>query len=1067
MIHILHLEDDLADAELIQTNLAGAGLICRIKLVRSHDAFQKALHDGGLDIILGDYRQPMFNGMSALRMVQEICPEIPFIFVSGTMGEEAAIQALTRGATDYVLKHNLSRLPSAVQRALREARDRHEKKQAVQQVALMSFALDNVHEAAFMIDEKACFQYVNNAACRLLGYTRDELLTMGPPDVSPDFPLERWPGHWNDLKEQGALTFEGKLKTKDGCLVPVEINANYFKYEGQDYDLGLVRDITNRKQVERQRLANLRFLENMDRVNRAIQSADDLEAMMNGFLDVAISIFACDRAYLLYPCDPESRAWTLPMACHDPEYSGPRDVTPEGAMDPRTAAKFRILLAAEGPVMFGPDMPHQLPGDGSQQFDVQSMMAMAVYPKTGRPWEFGVHQCACTRTWTQEEERLLHEVGRRLEIGLTSMLAYRNLRESEVKYRRIVDTANEGIWVIGPDDLTTFVNARMAEMLGFTSIEMIGRSKTDFMFAKDIADHKQKLENRRRGLSEFYERRFRHKDGRTVWTHASATPILDDEQRFNGAFAMFTDITEKKETETSIRKLTQAIEQSPVSIVITDVHGKIEFVNAKFTQITDYSLNEVIGRNPRILKSGQTPADEYRRLWKTISSGGIWQGEFQNRKKNGELFYEQATIAPIRDGDDAITHYVAVKEDITDRKELEDRLRQVQKMEAIGQLAGGIAHDFNNILSAITGYTELSIATLTPTSQVFKYLTQIMEASGRAKDLINQILMFSREAAQEPRPVRIDFPAKEALKLIRATIPATIEMNSKMLSTAYALVDPTQIHQIVMNLCTNAAYAMKETGGTLDVHLSDITIERGGNRKCYPDATPGEYIRLAVSDQGDGIDAQYIHRIFDPFFSTKKTGEGTGMGLSVVHGIVKSYDGFIYVRSRSGEGSTFEILIPSQPFAAPRDALPEMAIPTGSESILFVDDEIMIVDVVKRMLETLGYHVVARTCGREALRAFQSNPDAFDLVVTDMTMPKMSGLELAEAILRIRPGFPIVLCTGFDVTMDNEKIAERGLRGIIFKPILRRDMATLVRNIFDSRPPRPPAGGDNIESEGG
>jgi PAS domain S-box-containing protein len=1477
IIRILHLEDDPADAELVRVNLADADMDYHISVVQTRDAFETALNECGVDIILGDFQLPMFDGISALQLARKQCPDVPFIFVSGTMGEEAAIAALTQGATDYVLKQNLSRLPTAVQRALREVRHRHERKQAEQQVALMSFALNGIHEAAFMIDEKACFQYVNNAACQLLGYTHDELLTMSPLDINPDFAMEKWPGYWSNLKNQGAIIFEGELKTKNGRFVPVEVNANYFEYEGRSYDLGLVRDITDRKQAERERLANLRFFESMDSVNRAIQEAGNIEDMMKNLLEIVLSIFDCDRAFLLYPCDPDAPTWEVPMERNKPEYRGVRDLKLDMRMTPQFADNLRTLLNTDGPVMFGPDMPHNLIKDVSQQFNVQSMMAMAIYPKTDRPWEFGIHQCSHTRVWSQEEEKLLQEIGRRLEIGLTSMLAYRNLRESEAKYRQIVDTANEGIWAVGPDNLTTFVNARMAEMIGWTAIDMIGRSMAEFIFAEDMPDHKRIMEHQRQGQPVFYERRFRHKDGRIVWTHASATPTLDGEHHFNGAFVMFTDITEnkqaqirlseqllflqqlldsipipvyykdaqgsylgcnaayevfvglsrqhivgktvydvvpkaradkhhemdvallsqpgvqtyeistldkdgkhrevifhkatyvdvndcvagtvgalvditdrkqaererlanlrffecmdrvhqaiqgaddpedmmkdlldvvmsifdsdrafllypcdpespawsvpmerkkpehprlcelngdipmdsevaeklriqlaeqgpvkfgpgtpyeltddmsersniksmmsmaiypktgspwqfgihqcaypcdwteeemrifeaigrrladglsslltqrdlrqneefldkivehipdmifvkeaqnlsfvrfnkageqligrsredligktdhdlfskkeadfftekdrqvlerkelvdipeeiisnrsnqnlilhtkkipifdktgapqyllgisediteRKQAEQSIRKLSQAVEQSPVSIVITDVDGKIEFVNAKFTQVTGYSFDEALGQNPRILKSGETPAEEYRQLWRTIISGGIWQGAIKNRKKNGELFWEQATIAPIRDANNAITHYVAVKEDITERKELESRLRQIQKMEAIGQLAGGIAHDFNNILSAITGYTELSIATLEPETQIFQFLTQVMEASKRAKDLINQIMMFSRETNQELKPIRIDFPVKEALKLIRASVPATIEMDPMIQSNGYALADPTQIHQIVMNLCTNAAQAMKDNGGILEVHLTDTTLDHGDNRKYYPDAEPGEYIRLTVSDQGDGIDAQYLHRIFDPFFTTKKRGEGTGMGLSVVHGIVKSCGGFIYVNSQLGEGTTFEILIPAQEHTAARPTIQKKPIPTGSESILFVDDEVMIVDIAKKMLQTLGYRVIARTSAIEALEAFKNNPENFDLVVTDLTMPKLTGLDLAEKIFQIRPGFPMVLCTGFDITIDETKIAERGFLGIVYKPILRRDMAIVVRTALD------------------
>jgi PAS domain S-box-containing protein len=514
---------------------------------------------------------------------------------------------------------------------------------------------------------------------------------------------------------------------------------------------------------------------------------------------------------------------------------------------------------------------------------------------------------------------------------------------------------------------------------------------------------------------------------------------------------LFSDITQRRRAEKERIRLLSAIEQAGEMVVITDPEGQIQYVNPAFEQTSGYLSEEVVGHTPSILKSGKQSLSFYRDMWETISSGRTWGGRMINMRKDGTLYTEDSTISPVCDDSGRILNYVAVKRDVTEHLRLEAHFQQAQKMEAIGQLAGGIAHDFNNILSAISGYTELSITMLEPESKTFEYLTQVLEASGRAKELVNQILMFSRETTQEVRPIRIDSPVKEALKLIRASVQATIEIRLKIRSTASALADPTQIHQIVMNLCTNAAQAMQESGGCLEVHLTDIRIDDEERHPSYPDAKPGAYIRLMVSDQGDGIDAQYLHRIYEPFFTTKKRGEGTGMGLSVVHGIVKSYGGYIYAHSRLGQGSMFEILFPSRESAALPDAILEAPTPRGSESILYVDDEIMIVDIAKRMLESLGYRVVAKTNALEALETFANAPDSFDLVVTDMTMPKMTGLDLAERLLRIRPGFPIVLCTGFDLAMNEEKMALYGLCDIIHKPILRIDMATVIRNTLDNR----------------
>ncbi|MEJ2659808.1 MAG: ATP-binding protein [Desulfobacteraceae bacterium] len=445
LIHVLHLEDSLMDAELVQAKLEENDLACRMTRVETREAFEDILRQKAADLILADYRLPGYDGMSALRLAQEVCPETPFIFVSGALGEEAAIDALTQGATDYVLKQNLSRLVPSVRRALQEAQNRQERAQAEQQVALMSFALNEIHEAACMIDANGRFHYANDEACRLLGYSRDKLRAMNMLDIHRGLSRQGWHAHWSDLKSHGALTYEGELCTSRGRHVPVEINANYFAYEGRNYNLALVHDITERKQVERERLANLQFFESMDRINRAIQGAQDIDGMMRAVLDAALSIFDGDRAYLMHPCAPEADTWTTPMERHRPEYPGVQTLGPVMPMTPEVAATLRIILASDHPVQFGPGTEHPLPADVARRFGFKSFMAVALYPKVGKPWQFGLHQCAHVRIWTLEEERKFQEIGRRLADGLTTWLTHRDLQISERRYRRLNQELEERV----------------------------------------------------------------------------------------------------------------------------------------------------------------------------------------------------------------------------------------------------------------------------------------------------------------------------------------------------------------------------------------------------------------------------------------------------------------------------------------------------------------------------------------------------------------------------------------------------------------------------------------------
>lgn len=319
-------------------------------------------------------------------------------------------------------------------------------------------------------------------------------------------------------------------------------------------------DITERKLAEQERQANLKFFEAMDEVNRTLHGTNDLEQMMGNVLGLVLKILDCDRAFLMYPCDPEAASWRVPVERNRPEYPGVLALGLEVPMTCDVARTLRILLAADSPVKFGPGTPNPLPEDVSERFGFKCFMSMALRPNVGKPWQFGVHQCSRARIWSQEEERLLQEIGRRLADALSSLLSYRDLRESETKYRRLVDAANEGIWAINAEQFTTFVNARMAEMLGYRVEEMLGRPMPDFLFPEDVPDHAMRMARRRQGQAEHYDRRYRHKNGQTVWTLASAVPIMGGEQTFQGSFAMFTDITERKQAEEELGKLNNELE---------------------------------------------------------------------------------------------------------------------------------------------------------------------------------------------------------------------------------------------------------------------------------------------------------------------------------------------------------------------------------------------------------------------------------------------------------------------------------------------------------------------------
>jgi signal transduction histidine kinase/ActR/RegA family two-component response regulator len=427
----------------------------------------------------------------------------------------------------------------------------------------------------------------------------------------------------------------------------------------------------------------------------------------------------------------------------------------------------------------------------------------------------------------------------------------------------------------------------------------------------------------------------------------------------------------------------------------------------------------------------------------------IWEGQ-NHINQRWYIYYDRA----IKWVDGRYVH-LQVATDITDVKRMEAQrlqaeaqLRQSQKMEAIGTLAGGIAHDFNNILSAILGYSELALDDALRNVPSANYIRQILKAGHRARDLVQQILMFSRQTESGAKPIQIAPIIEEALKLLRASLPTTIDIRSALESHAIVEADATQIHQVVMNLCTNAGHAMRTKGGILSISLKEVKLNRDLTRH-HPGMQPGFYLQLAVQDTGSGIDPGIIDRIFDPYFTTKEKGEGTGMGLAMVQGIVHSFNGTVTVKSRKGEGARFILHFPIVSQESASNLKLNEVTPGGSERILFVDDEPPLAELGKYLLERIGYRITICTSSTEALSIFQKNPDAFDLVITDMTMPHMTGDEMAQEMLSIRPDLPIVICTGYSEKVTSHMISRLGIRALIMKPLVRADMAKAIRKALD------------------
>ena len=628
-----------------------------------------------------------------------------------------------------------------------------------------------------------------------------------------------------------------------------------------------------------------------------------------------------------------------------------------------------------------------------------------------------------------------------------------SLRRSEERFSQVTEIAGEWIWEVDQNGLYLYCSSAVLEILGYLQEEIVDQrlfwellapseQQTSAITPLEVFEKKQTF----KGLVSNHI----HKDGRVVIIETSGTPVFDEKGNFAGYRGTNTDITQRVKASESLELLAAVVEHASESIVVTDLTGKIKYVNPAFEHICGYSEQEAIGANPRILKSGKQPDRFYADLWNTISKGEIWRGHFVNKKKDGSFFEEDATISPLKDSSGQIANYVAVKRDVTREVLLQNQLVQAQKMEAIGTLAGGIAHDFNNILFAIIGYTEMAIDDQAPGSRSLRDLEQVLSAAKRAADMVKQILTFSRQT--EPQRVMLDLTpiVKEGLKFLRGSIPSTIEIRQKIGSlTGKIEADPTQMHQVLMNLCSNAAQAMKDTTGVMTVELAEITLDEPYSSRHLA-LKPGRYVKLSVSDTGYGIPPENIDRIFEPYFTTKGIGEGTGLGLAVIHGIVSSHGGTITVYSIPGQGSTFNVFLPfAEGDFECEGASDSCPIPKGKERILFVDDEEILLEMGQAILERLGYRVVAFLDPLKALEAFRTDPGGFDLVLTDLMMPKVTGLVLAEQIKIMNPDVPIILCTGFGHKFTTEEAEGNVFSGILSKPISKKDIALTVRKALD------------------
>ncbi len=633
-------------------------------------------------------------------------------------------------------------------------------------------------------------------------------------------------------------------------------------------------------------------------------------------------------------------------------------------------------------------------------------------------------------------------------------LAEEELRKSEERFRSFVENANDIVYALDPEGVFTYMSPNWINFVGISAEKAVGKPIESIIHPDDMPACYQFLHDIRSAedKTRSVEYRIVRSDGTYRWHASKGNWIYDTDGKAIRFIGIARDVTQEKQTQAERERLIAAIEQAGETVVITNQQGVIEYVNPAFEKITGYSREEAIGRSPKVLNSGKQSQEFYRNLWQTILRGETWKGRFVNKKKDGSLYTEEANISPVRNQQGAITNFVAVKRDITRELELENQFMQAQKMESIGRLAGGIAHDFNNMLLVILGHAEMMLDEEGLNTDMIDSIKEIQHAAEHSADLTRQLLAFARKQTAAPRVLDLNHTVEGMLRMLRRLIGEGMDLKWIPGKDIFPVrIDPAQLDQILANLCVNARDAI-DGFGTITIETDNLVLDEV-YCKQFSGCQAGEYVRLSISDTGRGMSKTVQAKIFEPFFTTKDVGEGTGLGLATVYGIIMQNHGHVRVYSEPGKGTTFHIFLTAHHgIAGVSEQVPVSAPPAGnSEKVLLVDDEPAILKMGKTMLERLGYDVLTAQDPIEAMQIIENYPGTIDLLITDVVMPEMNGRDLALQLMKRFPDLKYLYISGYTANV----IAQQGIldeeTNFLQKPFSIHTLAIQVKEALGTK----------------
>lgn len=1135
-LRVLMVEDSESDAALIARQLEKANYVVEFERVDTPAQMEAALAERSWDFIFSDYTMPQFDAFAALKLLQETGRDIPFIVISGTIGEETAVEIMRSGAHDYLMKDKLARLIPVVKREIEEAIVRKERRMTERALreseARLRALIQTARDVVFTITPEGKFTSLNPAFEALTGWPTSDWIgksfeeLLFPEDVAKA--LDRI-----NKVIAGApnIITELRIRTKVRGVIQAELIATRHLQNGELIELlGIARDITERKQSEL-------VLKNKDAL---LSDAMDIARLGPWSFDLSTSTFTFnDPFYSIYRTTAkEVGGYTM----SSDEYIR-RFVHPDDA----AFVALQIRNNLENPNW---QQRHRLEHrviypDGEIGYIESNMFV--IKDEDGHTIKTrGVNQVVTERKKAEEE-----------------------LRQSEERYRALFETNPVPMLLYDPTSLTVLASNQAAvDLYGYARQELTSMKITDIYSPEDVAGLREYLSENDISPRHSGVWRHRKKDGSIILVDSTS-------QNFShggkiARLALLVNVTEKLQSEEELRKLSRAVEQSPASIIITDTKGNIEYVNSKFTALSGYTIEEIRGKNARVLKTEGTPQEEYKNLWETIAAGKEWRGEFHSKRKSGEYYWELASISPITDHKGTITHYLSVQEDVTGRKEsekalreseeryrqffeddltgdfistvdgrilscnpafariygfesveevlrtnadslyparddrenflkllrekrkleyheevatrrdgktiylvsneigifnerdelvqikgyifddterrlLEEQLRQSQKMESIGTLAGGIAHDFNNILNNILGFVmQLKKYSLDPV-KVMKYSETIEKSASRGAELSAHLLSVSRRKKREETEFDVGALLNEITNLCSETFPRSVTI-TKILEDNLLPVkgDRGSLYQVMLNLTVNARDAMPN-GGTLTIEARNRRVGQEVNSRLFP-TNSSRCIEIKVSDTGSGMSEAVREKIFDPFFTTKEQGKGTGLGLSIVYNIVKEHRGSIIVESEEGAGSAFTVYLPAvEPPIVHKSPSDTDAATSHGELVLLVDDEEMMQELGKELLEDNGFKVLIAKDGVEAVEFYRERGKEISLVILDLVMPRMDGGQTYMELKKLNNNVKAFFCSGFTSDKVITQLLEEEHLQAIKKPFHPTDFINMVQ----------------------